>query len=63
LWLVDGVEVTIDTWPWLSSFVEVEGEGEDAVRKVAEKIGFLWEDAVFGAVDVLYCRKYGISVD
>ncbi len=33
---------------------------EATVKKVAEKIGFNYEDAVFGAVGKLYKMKYGI---
>jgi len=63
LWLLDGVEITIDTWPFLESFVEVEGASEVAVKAVSEKLGFDWATARFCAVDALYAEKYGISTD
>ncbi len=63
LWLLDGVEVTIDTWPFLEPFVEVEGASEVAVRAVSEKLGFDWAKAKFCAVDTLYSEKYDISTD
>lgn len=63
LWQLDGVEVTIDTWPFLEPFVEVEGKSEEVVRAVAEKLGFDWGQAKFCAVDTLYSEKYDISVD
>jgi adenylate cyclase class 2 len=63
LWLLDEVEVTIDTWPFLEPFVEVEGESESAVRAVSEKLGFDWMEAKFCAVDTLYSEKYGITTD
>jgi adenylate cyclase class 2 len=63
LWLLDGVEITIDTWPFLDSFVEVEGVSEGAVRTVSEKLGFQWSDAKFCAVDQLYEDQYGVSKD
>ena len=31
-WLMDEVEITIDTWPWIPSFVELEGPSEEAVK-------------------------------
>ncbi len=61
LWVLDGVEVTIDTWPFLEPFVEVEGPTEEEVKSVADKIGFKWDEAKFCAVDTLYSEKYGIS--
>jgi adenylate cyclase class 2 len=63
LWELDGVEVTIDEWPFLEPFVEVEGGSEEAVRSVAEKLGFAWEYARFCAVGTLYAEKYGLEED
>jgi len=63
LWLLDGAEVTIDEWPFLEPFVEVEGVSEAAVKAVAEKLGFDYSLAKFCAVDVLYSEKYGLSFD
>jgi adenylate cyclase class 2 len=63
LWMLDGVEVTIDTWPFLEPFVEVEGSSEAVVQAVAEKLGFDWSQAKFCAVDTLYSEKYDISTD
>ena len=58
LWKVDDVEVMIDEWPFLRPFVEIEGKSEAAVRRIAEKLGFEYAQAVFGAVDVIYMRQY-----
>jgi len=63
LWMLDGVEVTIDTWPFLEPFVEVEGSSEAVVKAVAEKLGFEWAAAKFCEVDTLYSEKYDISTD
>jgi len=63
LWILDGVEVTIDTWPFLETFIEVEGKSEAEVRAVSEKLGFNWIEAKFCAVDTLFSEKYGISQD
>ena len=63
LWLLDGVEVTIDTWPFREPFIEVEGDTEQLVRSASEKLAMEWSEAKFCAVDVLYAEKYGISTD
>jgi adenylate cyclase class 2 len=60
LWTLDGAEITIDEWPFLEPFVEVEGESEEVVKAVSEKIGFNYADAKFCAVGTLYFEKYGI---
>jgi adenylate cyclase class 2 len=60
LWKLDGVDITIDEWPFLEPFIEVEGVSEDAVKKVSEKLGFRYADALFGAVGKLYETKYHV---
>ena len=60
LWVLDGVEITIDEWPFLEPFVEVEGKDEESVRTVSEKLGFGWNSAKFCSVDALYKEKYNI---
>ena len=57
-WELDGVEVDIDTWPWLPTYVEVEGPTVVETVKVSEKLGFEMEKAVYGAVDDIYEMYY-----
>jgi len=45
--LIDGLEITIDEWPFLEPFVEIEGDSEESVKNVAEKLGFNYKDALF----------------
>ncbi len=63
LWNIDGVEVTIDEWPFLEPFVEIEAKSEWEVKKVAEEIGFDYNKAKFCSIDLLYQEKYNISSD
>ncbi len=60
-WVLDGVEVTIDTWPWIPTFVELEGPSEKSVRTVAEKLGFQWSGAMFGSVEGVYQMHYDFT--
>lgn len=57
-WHVGEVEVVLDEWPWLKPFIEVEGPTEESIRLVAEKLGFSWENAVFGSVMQAYRAEY-----
>jgi len=57
-WHLDNVEVVIDEWPWLNPYVEIEGPSEEAVQRVAEQLGFSWDEALFGHVDYAYLRQY-----
>lgn len=63
LWVLDNTEITIDEWPYLEPYVEVEGESEKIVKEVSEKLGFDYEQAVFGSVDLLYNKKYGTPIE
>lgn len=63
LWVLDDVEITIDTWPFLDPIVEVEGNSEKEIKIVSQKIGFNWSDAKFCAAGRLYSEKYKITED
>lgn len=63
LWTLDGVEITIDTWPWIPAYIEVEGPSEEAVWSVSEKLGYKKEEAHFGSVDRVYNYYYGVDMD
>lgn len=60
LWILDDVEVTIDEWPFLEPFVELEGKSEEEVKRMSQKLGFDWKDAIFGPTHLLTSKKYGI---
>lgn len=62
LWILDDAEITIDTWPFMEPFVEVEAKSETLVKKACEKVGFSWKDAFFSGVNHVYQRKYGERV-
>lgn len=61
LWKLDNMEITIDEWPFLEPFIEIEGKYESEVKGVTEKIGFNYKKALFCAVGTLYESKYGLS--
>ncbi|MFW5702405.1 MAG: hypothetical protein ACOCXP_00360 [Candidatus Dojkabacteria bacterium] len=63
LWHLDGAEVTIDEWPFIDPFVEVEASSEELVKRVSANLGLDLAIAVFDAADVFYTAKYGLSKD
>lgn len=63
LWKLNEVEITIDTWPGLHPFVEIEGEDIKSIKKVSEELGFDYGEAYFGAVDRIYEMELGIRLD
>lgn len=60
-WLLGDVEVTIDTWPWIPTFVELEGPSEAAVRKAASELDFDWNRAMHGSVETVYQMHYDFT--
>lgn len=58
LWRLDGVDITIDTWPWLEPLVEVEGESEAAVRQACAALGLDYAQARFCTAAVIYAEVY-----
>lgn len=57
-WRLGDVEIVLDEWPWLDTYIEVEAPSEALVKETATKLGFSWDDAVFGSVDVAYKLQY-----
>lgn len=62
-WILDDVHIMIDTWPWIPAFVEIEGESAEAVQAVSEKLGFEWNEAKFGSVEIAYQQIYDVTDD
>jgi len=57
-WRIGDTEIMLDEWPWLKPYMEIEGESEEAIKKVADLLGFNWPDAVFGGVANVYKKQY-----
>ena len=60
IWKLNNMEIVIDEWPYLEPYVEIEGNSEQAVREAADKLGFDYKRAIFGAVGQLISKKWGL---
>ncbi|MBI4427262.1 MAG: CYTH domain-containing protein [Candidatus Magasanikbacteria bacterium] len=60
LWNFMDTQVTIDTWPGLQPFVEIESDDGEKVKQAAVALGFDYAQAYFGAVDVVYEEELNI---
>jgi adenylate cyclase class 2 len=58
LWMLDDTEITIDEWPFLRPFLEIEGKSEETVKQATQKLGLDYTKALFGAVDIIYIHQY-----
>ena len=62
LWKVGDTEITIDEWPFLEPYIEIEGDSESSVKNIAEKLGLDYKKALFVSTDVLYKKKYNVDI-
>ena len=60
-WSLDNCEITIDTWPWIPTFVEIEAADETPLRNAVEKLDLNWSDAMHGSVETAYQRYYNVT--
>mgnify|MGYP001565261179 CR=1 FL=1 len=60
-WILNNVEVTIDTWPWVPTFLELEGNNESILKGIAKKLGFKWEEMIHGSVEIVYQNYFDVT--
>jgi adenylate cyclase, class 2 len=56
LWVLDGVDIFIDTMPLIGQFIEIEAPQEE-IRKAAKKLGLDMKDSIVDGYGNLY-KKY-----
>ncbi len=57
----NNIFITIDTWPGLSPFIEIESESIEAIKKFTEILGYSYEKGIIGSIDIVYEKVLGIS--
>lgn len=60
---LNGVEVDIDTWPKIPTYLEVEGTNEEEVYKTLELLGIPKDKATALDVQNIYKEVYNINLD
>jgi adenylate cyclase class 2 len=58
---VEGLEITIDTWPGLNPYVEIEAPSENAVKFFAEELGYDFSQGLAGGSEIIYQLELGID--
>ena len=53
-YILDGVEVDIDFWPEIPPYLEIEGESEDKIKAVVERLGLDYSKFVTLDVSSVY---------
>lgn len=59
---LDDVTIDIDTWPNIPTYIEVEGPSEATIKRVAEQLGFDWNQAVYDDARSIIENQYGVPV-
>jgi predicted adenylyl cyclase CyaB len=63
LWHYRDAEITIDTWPCLEPFSEIEAKSEEDVYTIANLLGLSWENKRITAVTEILAHIYGLTID
>lgn len=62
-WQAGDVAVSIDTWPWIPTFVELEAPDERTLALAADGLGLLMAAALHGSVEVAYKKYFDVTDD
>jgi len=62
-WQIDNVEIVIDTWPELETYIEIEAPSEELVKRTAEKLGLDWGERIITSVIEIFMKKYSQTAD
>lgn len=60
-YILDDVEIDIDTWPLIPTYVEIEGISEERVMECVSKLGYKAGDTTTLDVESIY-NKYGYDM-
>ncbi len=61
-YVLDGVEIDIDSWPMIPTYVEIEGKNEESVNKIIDKLELNKEKVTALDVQSVYEKIYGIDI-
>ena len=60
-WELDDVEITLDTWPWIPTFVELEAPTDEKLKNISGKLYLDWNKALHGSVETAYQNYYDVT--
>jgi len=62
-WLYKKAQITIDSWPGLDPFTEIESSSEEMVKKIAEELGFDWKKKIITPAAEVYTMVYKMDIN
>ncbi|GAB5522862.1 MAG: hypothetical protein Roseis2KO_07340 [Roseivirga sp.] len=54
------IEISIDTWPGLNPYIEIEAKNEERVVRLARDLGFQVKNSFAGGTEIVYEELLGI---
>ena len=61
-YMLDDVEIDIDTWPMIPSYLEIEGDSEDDVMRIVNKLGLETSNLTSLSPQDIYIDIYEIDI-
>jgi adenylate cyclase class IV len=62
-WEYKDAQITIDSWPGLNVYSEIEANSEEKVKEISDELGFDWEKKIITPAAEVYEKVYGINID
>jgi adenylate cyclase, class 2 len=62
-WSYKGAQITIDTWPGLLPYSEVETSSEEEVESIATELGLNWDRRIITAAPEIFAKVYGMDLE
>lgn len=62
-WSYKNSQITIDTWPGLDTYSEIEASSEKEVKDIAKELDFDWDRKIITAAAEVYERVYKIDIE
>ena len=62
-WNYKGAQITIDTWPGLEPYSEIEADSEEKIEEIAGDLGFDWNKKLIFASSHLFEKVYGMGYE
>lgn len=59
---LQNVILDIDTWPTIPTYLEIEGESEEDLKDIAQKLDLDWKKAVFENAKIVIEKYYKVPV-
>lgn len=62
-WEYKGAQITLDTWPGLDTYSEIEASSEEMVKEIADDLGFDWDKKMIIPAADVYVKVYKMGID